>query len=264
MKSHNMRLKKNSWLFNSAFLHEQKIATLFSTFKKTQALFTEQQRKQHLNNLIKHIIDNKIYYIKYYRSPGRHLRQYVGRSRARGEWENNQYFSSLNIPAPRLIAYGEQYHFRRYEGGILVIDGLENTYDLRQTAEQYPQQLANRKWLVSVLSQVAQYLHKLHANRFAHRDFKWRNILVSFDEKPQVYLIDCPLGKRWIQPFFNYQAIRDLADFDKRSRRHISKTMRLRAYMAYRQVKKLTEQHKKHIKKIIDYGDKLQKRKNRV
>ena len=68
----------------------------------------------------------------------------------------------------------------------------------------------------------------MHTDRFAHNDFKWRNILVDSDiDHPKVYLIDCPAGQRWFGPFLPYRIIKDLACLDKLGKYNLSRTQRL-------------------------------------
>ncbi len=82
--------------------------------------------------------------------------------------------------------------------------------------------------------QVAHASRVMHMHKFAHNDWKWRNILVSGDEAaPQITLIDCPAGMFWCWRFFEYRRIKDLACLDKIGRRALSRHQGLRFVRYY-------------------------------
>ncbi len=193
------------------------------------------------------------YYIKIYHARGHHLRNYCVKSRAKGEWESLLYFQRNNLNTSELLVYGESslYH-KAYEGGFLVQREVTETQDLRQLAEKNPRWQEDKPWRRKVLFNVADTLRKLHQTRFVHRDFKWRNILVKLDNSTAVYLIDCPLGRRRLSPFYHLGWWRDLRSFDKTARRFLSRTERLRVYLAYRQQTSLASQDKKLIAKLME------------
>ena len=117
-----------------------------------------------------------------------------------------------------------------------------------------PKLFSNRSWVAQVITQVAEITRTLHQHRFCHNDLKWRNILVSEDvERPQVYLIDCPVGQRLFGPFLSHRFIKDLACLDKVGRRALSRTQRLRFYKEYRLCDRLTEKDRDIVQKILVY-----------
>lgn len=190
------------------------------------------------------------YYIKIYHRRGRYLRKYCARSRARGEWENLQYFKQNNLPVPEVLVYGESRRRKRYEGGFLVQREIAESSDLSHTAKVEPHRRREVTQRFQVLLKLIAYLRQLHADRFVHKDFKWRNFVVKWNDPMEVYLIDCPVGQRYLSFQYGLGWWRDLRDFDKDARRYLSRSDRLRLYLAYQQRKALTQKDKRVIAKI--------------
>ena len=190
------------------------------------------------------------YYIKIYHRRGRYLRKYCARSRARGEWENLQYFKQNNLPVPDVLVYGESNRRKHYEGGFLVQREIGGSRDLSHIAKAEPNWHVDVPRRVQVLLKLITYLRQLHASRFIHKDFKWRNFVVQWNDPAEIYLIDCPVGQRYLSFQYGLGWWRDLRDFDKDARRYLSRSDRLRLYLAYQQRKRLTHQDKKVITKI--------------
>ncbi len=190
------------------------------------------------------------YYIKIYHRRGRYLRKYCARSRARGEWENLHYFKQNNLPVPEVLVYGESSRRKHYEGGFLVQREISASKDLSHIAKVESHWQVDAAKRLQVLLKLMVYLRQLHANRFIHKDFKWRNFVVQWDDPTEVYLIDCPIGQRYLGFQYRLGWWRDLRDFDKDARRYLSRSDRLRLYLAYKQRKSLTPKDKRVIAKI--------------
>jgi hypothetical protein len=190
------------------------------------------------------------YYIKIYHRRGRYLRKYCARSRACGEWENLQYFKRNNLPVPEVLVYGESPRRKQYEGGFLVQREIGASRDLSHIAKVEPHWHVDAAKRLQVLLKLMGYLRQLHANRFIHKDFKWRNFVVKWNNPMEVYLIDCPIGQRYLGFQYGLGWWRDLRDFDKDARRYLSRSNRLRLYLAYKQRKSLTQKDKRVIAKI--------------
>lgn len=191
------------------------------------------------------------YYVKrYHKTKG--LRSYLGLSRIASEWRNQLMFLKLGLPAAKVVAYGQQRFFSKTRRGALVTEALENTGDLEQLARQNSPLLADTQWVARVMSQLAQITRTLHGRSFTHNDLKWRNVLVTLDnERPQVFLIDCPAGQWWPWPFLEYRIIKDLACLDKVAKYHLSRTRRLRFYHEYSGRNRLSLADKQRIRKIL-------------
>ena len=93
----------------------------------------------------------------------------------------------------------------------------------------------------------------MHGKRFIHNDLQWRNLLVSISAPPRIYMIDCPAG-RCIYLLGNRRGVvRDLAFLNKMAALALSKTDRLRFYLKYRRIDRLTGRDKKEIARILDF-----------
>lgn len=118
--------------------------------------------------------------------------------------------------------------------GAVITEGI-NADDLASMAAASDERLADPAWVRRVSMQLAEAVNRLHGFGFVHSDLKWRNILVSGGAKPKVHLIDCPQGCRMWGPRLRRGIIKDLVCLDKVARRVLSKSDRLRFYLAYKQ-----------------------------
>jgi len=177
-------------------------------------------------------IGGRGYYVKRYAGLGKKpLRRLFATPRVRSEWQNLQHFAVWGIPTAPLVAYG----LERKAGRFLRGDP----------------RLKSRSWVSGVSLQLADIARRLHAHRFAHGDFKWRNLLV--DAAGKLYLIDCPSGRFWRPPFLEFRIAKDPACLDKVARHHLSRTQRLRFYLDYAQKRKLEAADKRRIRKIVRF-----------
>lgn len=223
-----------------------------TSLKSVMALEGELITLAKRRNVIRLKLAGKTYYVKRYTAAGKGLRRYMGRSRVRAEWENLQYFSHMNIPCPKLIAYGENRPLlSRYATGAYVMQAIPNTVPL-SSIEQYPALLDDTAWRRGILKLIAQYTKALHDDGFAHGDLYWRNILLELNETPKVFFIDCPQGAKYFGPRLAYQKIRDIACLAKDSHAFFSRTDLLRFFLAYRGHEKLTQSDKAFLQKVIE------------
>jgi len=194
------------------------------------------------------------YYVKVYTSRGRGLRRWMGRSRVRAEWENQLLFERLAVPTAPVVAYGETSANGEYRG-VLVTRELAGTRDLASLFAEGHACLADRQWREKVIGQLGDAVRRLHLNGFVHNDLKWRNILVETGPNPGVYIIDCPMGRTLRGLLLARGEVKDLACLDKVGRKALSRTDRLRFYLAYRQQQKLTRSDMREIDKICHFFD---------
>ncbi len=197
-------------------------------------------------------IGGRGYYVKRYAGLGKKpLRRLFATPRVRSEWQNLQHFAVWGIPTAPLVAYGLERKAGRFLRGALVTAEIPDTADLAQLARSGDPRLKSRSWVSGVSLQLADIARRLHAHRFAHGDFKWRNLLV--DAAGKLYLIDCPSGRFWRPPFLEFRIAKDLACLDKVARHHLSRTQRLRFYLDYAQKRKLEAADKRRIRKIVRF-----------
>ena len=77
--------------------------------------------KDLLCRLLRIECEGKYYYCKLYRRSGKHLRRFLGLSRAKREWVNLCYLQELGIPTPNVVAYGERRTLQSYQGILIGI-----------------------------------------------------------------------------------------------------------------------------------------------
>ncbi|MCU7798884.1 MAG: lipopolysaccharide kinase InaA family protein [gamma proteobacterium symbiont of Lucinoma myriamae] len=223
-------------------------------FNKANGFKCEFITKSPLSQVYKVTIEDKSFYLKKYNISRKKIQRYLGQSKIRTEWENLLWFQALNIPAAKVVAYGQETKGWITHRGILITEELVNTSDLANIADEHPHLIQQADWVAKVSHQVAEAARILHQHRFAHNDFKWRNIMVDIKaDYPQIYLIDCPSGMKWYKPFLEFRIIKDLACLDKRAKYELSKKQRLAFYKDYAQCRKLTANDKKRIRKILQF-----------
>lgn len=245
-------LKKVRWTVLSPRL-DSAAAELFCSLEKVFALSGTPIARDGESVVFRVPAGEKTYYVKrYHKTKG--IRSWFGFSRVRIEAQNQLLFKQLNIPAAEVVAYGEEHIFSRTLRGALITLAVEDTADLASTAKAPPRLIQNRRWARQVIRQIARITRTLHDYRFCHNDLKWRNILVTQNEKkPQVYLIDCPVGQRWPAFLLPRRIIKDLACLDKVARYQLSRTQRLFFFKEYTQRKRLSAADKTMIRKILPY-----------
>lgn len=250
------------WTLNSAW-QGTAVEPLFCNLDQVFQLSATPITQDELSDVIRLEAAGRRFYVKRYTTAGKGLRRYLGKSRIRREWENLQYFHRLGLPAAQVVAYGEQRQGLRFIRGALITEELRDTTDMARLAHDQAPQLQDPRWLYSVLQQLADMASKLHAQRFIHTDFKWRNILVDSALEPRVFLIDCPSGYRWPKIFGQAPVargiIKDLACLDKVARYHLSRSQRLRFYKWYQfgsrldHKTRLSPAHKRQIGRILAF-----------
>jgi len=204
-------------------------------------------------NLLKKVkVCGLTYYVKQYHRRGRGLRRYLGRSRARGEWENILLFQSLGIPCLRLVAYGESRDI-----GVVVTEEVSGAVDL----ETYTGRGVDTQFAEMVIDRLSGYVRSMHQYSFTHNDLKWRNILVRDNRETkrqnageiEVYIVDSPLGRKFWEPFLPRRIVKDLACLDKVAKHRLRRSQRLRFYLKYKNLDRLNESAKREIRSVLRF-----------
>lgn len=227
------------------------LVEVFSDLSKTFSIQGEQITRNPVGRVIKVEIDGHFYFVKLYSRGGKRLRRFLGKSRARTEWENLLYFSKLGIPTAYIVAYGQELRWGLFRRGALITEELKNTTDMAALVKAQSPLLKDKNWVMRVCRQIADFTKRLHENGFIHYDLKWRNILINNEKKPRVFFIDCPVGKKRFGPVLRRGIIKDLACLDKMAKYQLSQTDRLRFYKTYSGHNKLTRGDKRLIKKVL-------------
>lgn len=229
-------------------------AALFPDRKTSAALVGAEINANWMSRLA--LVEHKgsRYYVKTYVSRGRGLRKYLGRSRLRAEWENLQQFTVMGLPTADLVAYGEAGRGNNYLG-VLVTREVRGSMDLATLSGEQGHYIMDRRWRLAVIRRLAEAVGTMHRCGFVHGDLKWRNILVSTGSEPEVFLIDCPMGRYLSGVLLERGRIKDLACLDKLGRRHLSRQDRLRFYLACRGSSALNPSQKQEIARIVSFFD---------
>lgn len=223
----------------------------FSTLDAAFSVPGEYVASDPLSCVTRATVGGRVFYIKRYTGAGKGFRRYLGRSRLRGEWDNLTLFHRLGIPAPAIVAVGEERRLGSYQRGALVLAELRDTASLADIAYQCPERFGDRQWLWTVIQQVAEHTRRLHQHGVAHNDLRWRNIMVNMKGYPRVYFLDCPSGRRWPRPLLNYRITKDLSHLDRDARSVLSRSQRLRAYKAYSDCARLSKFDKRRITRVL-------------
>ena len=233
---------------------EDDFAALAADFGSLEAVFSlqgERITKDEISEVIRLERAGVGYYIKRYRSNGKGLRRYSGRTRVMNECRNLKRFAQWGIATPRVVAAGQARHKGAFVRGALITRELVDTTDLAQLVKARDPRMANAAWVRNTSQQVASITRTLHDQHFTHNDLKWRNLLVN--TAGQVFLIDCPSGGFWWGPTLRYRIVKDLACLDKVAKTCLSSTQRLRFYLQYRGRQKLNASDKKRIRQIVGF-----------
>jgi tRNA A-37 threonylcarbamoyl transferase component Bud32 len=220
------------------------------------AVFTlqgEQISKDKISDVIKVALDGKNFYVKRYFKPRSKKLGWFKRSRVRAEWENLQFFSSLGIPTPLLVAWGEQNQNGLFRGA-LITEELKDAQDLAVLNNDGSALFDDASWFRHTAYKVAQYTRLMHDQKFMHLDLKWRNILVEVGDRPEVFFFDCPSGRQLSALFFRRGRIKDLACLDKIGRKRLRRTQRLAFYKYYAGCDKLSLRDKVMVRKIDQFS----------
>jgi tRNA A-37 threonylcarbamoyl transferase component Bud32 len=247
------------WTFNPDFLgHEAE--NLFGSLASTYSVEGELISVGPLSHVVRVAADGTRYYVKRYdgqrKSRRRRwygLRALLAPQRVVREWKNLLRFRKWGIPTASLVCYGLERKLGSFVRGALVTAEIPDTLDLQAMCKHNDPRLRDRRWMAAVMAQVAGHTRTLHSRGFAHNDLMWRNLLVSGDPVPKVYLIDCPNGRFWLGPPLRYRIVKDLACLDKVAKHQLSRTQRLRFYLDYAQKRKLDAADKRRIGKVLAF-----------
>ena len=236
------------WTLNPAYAVR---AAEFASLEAVFALQGECITQDACSEVIRVAIGGVRYYVKRYHSAGSGLRCYLPRPRIKAEWQNLRHFSNWGVPTPALVAYGMERRRAAFVRGALITQELVGAENLWMLDHLGDQRLQDRRWVDRVSRQLAVATRAMHQKHFAHNDLKWRNLLVN--EAGDLFFIDCPTGSFWWGPFLRYRIDKDLACLDKVAKQVLTRTQRLRFYLQYRGVLRLTGADKRQLRRILKF-----------
>lgn len=253
-----------NWQFAGASELERRV---FACLHSTLELTGETVSHSRLNEVVRVSAGGGHYYIKRYRAPGRGRRRLFWRSRVRSEWNNLGWLEARGIPTVERVAFGETRSRSREVlclrnkpdyVGVIVVRERTKTRDLYAVSEQRLELFGNFHWRRQVIRRLGVLIHDMHSKGFIHRDLKWRNILVELTDDPKLFLIDCPLGWRpgglpLPGKILQTGVTKDLSTLDKIGQQRLSRTDRLRFYLASQGKNRLGTRDRKLISRLLDY-----------
>ena len=252
----------DNWRLDEQLCDTEALQQFFSV-EKVFLCEGERVVQDKISEVIKFKGSKKTYYIKRYTASGRKIFGFFRKSRICSEWENLVSLTKIGLPVPNIIAHGEKRKKGRFLAGALITEEVENSANLAQHLSSHVDLINDKKWLYSVIDQVAGYVHDMHAHKFIHRDLNLRNVLVQTQGYPAVFFIDCPAGGFEAGFYLKRSIIRDLAHLDKVARYILSNKDLLRFYKKYKKIDKLTSADKRLIAKIRHFHDKHRSKQNR-
>ena len=181
-------------------------------------------------------------YIKIYTSKKHPFERLLRRSRSQNEVRNLLFLSSIGIPTPQILAWGEKRNsIGRFVEDFIITKAVKDALQLDAFIQAvYPNQEdpIHRPPRIEIARQLGRWTRKMHDHDFIHEDLKWRNILA----RPQqggtdLYWIDCPKGS-FKKPgaLMDRKKLKDCATLDKLARIQCSKEERtefIKAYLGY-------------------------------
>jgi len=166
--------------------------------------------------------------------------------------------AAAGINTPKIIAYGEQWSIFFEKRSFIITEKIPDAEALERklpdcfrktpTAE-------NLKQRRNFISQLASFIRRFHQTGYCHRDLYFSHIF--YDNRGNFYLIDLA---RVFKPVFWRQRfqIKDIAQvYYSAPAKYFSRTDRLRFYLAYTRVKKLTKKDKIFIRKVISKVERM-------
>ena len=194
------------------------------------------------------------YYVKAFRGRGSRLVFWLRRSRYQRELRNLEYFRTLGLNTPDLVAYGCESQLCLLQRAVLVTAEVTDAVDLQQlvrSGDLYRQGIPAAR---RILRLVADAARTLHSDGFYHKDLKPRNILVrQKDGEPSLFFFDCPSGHHPVRFRLMRGIVRDLAHMEEDMRSYVRRTDLLYMFKVYLRRDKLGADDKRLARDALSY-----------
>ena len=217
-------------------------------------------------------VERALYLKKYFVHTSKKFRSeffkgaFFGRSKARREFGNLERMRGFGIDVTAPVAFGEERILGRLTRCFLMTEEVPESRDLDEVLGKVlptmPAQLAKsiRQSLITALAETAD---KMHRNGFVHRGFFFRNILLSGNVYDRMIVFDAPRGRKWPGWLLGRKPERDLVTIDSAATAFFRRTERLRFYLKYQNIERLTPEHKLTIARVLKLADPLRARQLR-
>ena len=167
-------------------------------------------------------------------------------------------FTALNelavagIGTPKVISYGEQWGTLFEKRSFLITEKIPNAESIERKLPQYFDEPVSKETLRlrrDFVARLANFIKLFHKTTYRHRDLYFAHIF--YDDAGRFFLID--LARAFRPVVLNQRfKVKDLAQiFYSAPGRHFSKTDRLRFYIGYAGRRKLTQEDKGIIRRVV-------------
>jgi len=174
------------------------------------------------------------------------------RSCALLEFDSASRLTASGINTPKTVCYGEQWGNLFEERSFTITEKIPNAESLERKLPDCFKEPASKESLKSrrdLIAQLAGFIKRFHETNYRHRDLYFAHIFYSDDGR--FYLIDLARAFRPIVLSRRFQ-VKDIAQiYYSAPGRHFSQTDRLRFYVAYTGRRKLTNEDKIFIRRVI-------------
>ncbi len=217
-------------------------------------------------------VERVLYLKKYFVNNSKKFRSeflrgaFFGRSKARREFGNLERMRGFEIDITLTVAFGEERSLGRLTRCFLMTEEVPESRNLDEVLmkalPEMPTRLA-KSTRRSLIFRLAEATRKMHRNGFVHRGFFFRNILISGNSFDRVFLFDAPRGRRWPGWLLGRKPEKDLATIDSAATVFFRRTERLRFYLNYHEIERLTPEHKLTIVRVLKRAEPLRARQLR-
>lgn len=189
-----------------------------------------------------------------------------GTSKARREFNNLNFLRGHGLDAPAGVAFGEERHLGFVVRSFLISEGVRDPRPLDLLIRDWlPQRPAagQRRWRAELIQRLAEYTRRLHARRFVHHDYFWRNIILTGTSLDHFALIDAHKGRVWAGWAGQHCRAKDLATLDAPAPAFFRRTERIRFLLAYLGKKKLAAADKHFPRRVLAIAEPQRERQLR-
>jgi len=189
-----------------------------------------------------------------------------GTSKARREFNNLTLLRARGLDAPAGVAFGEERRAGFVVRSFLISEGVADPRPLDLLIRDWlPQQPAaeQRRWRAELIQRLADYTRRLHAQRFVHHDYFWRNIILTSTSLEHFALIDAHKGRVWPAWAEQRNRAKDLATLDAPAPAFFRRSERMRFLLAYLGNRHLAVADKKFLRRVLKIAGPMRERQLR-
>ncbi len=160
---------------------------------------------------------------------------FLGRSRARAEYESLTLLRSRGVPTVRPVAYGERRTWHFLQGCFLITEGVAGATSLIDFVLHQAPHLSPRQRRSTLVS-LAERVRRMHETGLVHGQLFWRNILIRPTESNdyEFFFLDAGVaGRSGLGGVRSAAAVRDISQLATIAERFCSQTELWRFARAY-------------------------------